>query len=324
MAWPTSWTSLFGVERPIIVEIGFGRGTFLMHLAKTFPDHSLIGLEISNRCLVAAEETIERRGYEHVQVIHSRAETAMNHLFEPETIQQVYINFPDPWFKKGHSHRRLMQADTVELIANRMLPDGDLFLATDIIDYATMSHELLSASPYFTNQLSTGWASQMDGRIVTKYEAKARREGRECYYFHYRRNHTPTPPLPVKKELEMPHMVMTSPLTLTDFAERFESHHHHEGDIHIHYTTIFSSPYTLLFEVHISEPTIEQHTGLFLSKRKQEVQDGFAYTLQMSTLGHPRPTEGMHAAVSHLGNWLLEQHPNSKRIIEKLRDLSEE
>src|SRR5690606_18509368 len=83
MAWPTDWTVLFGTSRPLILEIGFGQGTFLFHLARKYPEANIIGLEISNQCLVKAENTLQREQVANVRVIHSRAETALNHLFEP-------------------------------------------------------------------------------------------------------------------------------------------------------------------------------------------------------------------------------------------------
>jgi tRNA (guanine-N7-)-methyltransferase len=69
------------------------------HLSATHPDASIIGLEISNRCMEMAERMIKREDLPNVRVIHSTAETALHHLFEPQTLREVHINFPDPWFK---------------------------------------------------------------------------------------------------------------------------------------------------------------------------------------------------------------------------------
>ena len=74
----------------------------------------------------------------------------------------------------------------------------------------------------------------MPGRVVTKYEAAAHREGRTCYYFAYRRNHQPAPDIPVVKELAMPHVVFASPLTLHEIAERFEPLQQSDGGINVH------------------------------------------------------------------------------------------
>ena len=181
LPWPTDWTALFGTDKPLILEIGFGHGQFLLHLATTFPDHNVIGLEISNRCLNRAESRLARKKLTNCHVIHSTAETALAYLLQPASLAQVYINFPDPWFKSRHGHRRLMQRDTLDALVNRLAPGGKLYLATDILEYAEMSSELLAATPGLDNLLDSPWANAMSGRVVTKYAQKARPEGRDCY-----------------------------------------------------------------------------------------------------------------------------------------------
>ncbi|MFQ3566066.1 MAG: tRNA (guanosine(46)-N7)-methyltransferase TrmB [Aggregatilineales bacterium] len=320
LPWPVKWEALFGAERPLIVEIGFGRGAFLRYLASLYPNANIVGLEISNQCLVKAENAITREGLDNVRVIHSRAETALHHLFEPETIAQLHINFPDPWFKRGHSHRRLLQRDTLDAIVSRLAPGGHFFLATDILAYAQMSASLLRATPGLSNQLDADWADALPNRIVTKYEAKARIEGRRCYYFHYRRNSYPAPIVPVIKDWPMPHCVLTVPLSLEAIAEAFNpfttadpTHASTAGgqiqmaqDLTVSFMAVYRGNGSLLFEIHVSEPTIEQHTALILSEHRRTPGE---YTLQLSSIGHPRPTQGMHLAVETLCRWLTSLHP---------------
>ena len=180
LPWPTDWTALFGAERPLILEIGFGYGAFLKHLARTNPGSNVVGIEIASQCLNAVERSVEREKLTNVRIIQSMAETALYHLFTPATLSQVHINFPDPWFKSRHSHRRLMQRDTLDVIVSRLQPEATLYLATDIIEYAEMSAELLAATPGLDNLLPAPWANEMAGRVVTKYEGRARREGQRA------------------------------------------------------------------------------------------------------------------------------------------------
>lgn len=314
LPWPADWNAIFGRECPLILEIGFGRGAFLFHLARQFPDHNLIGLEISNRCLVKAEGKIEREGFSNVRVIHAMAETALHHLFVPASLAQVHVNFPDPWFKTRHSHRRLMQRDTLDAIVNRLAPGGLFYLATDITEYAEMSAELLAATPGLDNLLPTAWTHEMPGRVMTKYEATAAREGRERYYFAYRRNELPPPPVYPVKEMPMPHLLFESPVTLDTIQAQFEAHEFTQGDTIISYIECWSRESNLLFEVYIKEPTIEQRVGIILRQRQQG-----EYTLMVGTIGQPRPTPGVHAAVAHLGAWLISLHPESRVISSKLQ-----
>jgi tRNA (guanine-N7-)-methyltransferase len=315
LPWPVDWPELFGADRPLILEIGFGRGTFLLHLAHQNPGANIVGLEISNRCLVAAENAATREKLDNIRIIHSTAETALHHLFQPASISQIHINFPDPWFKSRHSRRRLMQRDTLDLMVNRLHPGGLLYLATDIYDYAAMSSALLAATPNLENLLPTPWGDSMPGRIVTKYESTARREGRDCYYFAYRRNDLPALDFPVLKDLDMPHMVFQSPLTIEEVAARFERHDYHSGGIHVMFNYVYRGDNALLFDVYVKEPTIDQRFALMLTPRKTPGE----FTLQLGPLGHPRPTEGVHKATSLLGDWLARLHPNVKILKSKLQ-----
>lgn len=314
LPWTTDWTALFGRAAPLILEIGFGTGAFLRHLSAAFPDHNIIGLEISNRCLLKVERLIEQGALPNVRVIHSRAETALQFLFAPASLSRVYINFPDPWFKTRHSGRRLMQRDTLDALVNRMEIGADVFLATDILAYAQMSAALLCATPGLANQLDAAWASEpLPGRVVTKYEAAAHREGRDCCYFHYRRTAAPAPSVPDIKELEMPHLVFTAPLSLEAIQAQFVPLVQVEGEDVVKVLECYRSAHTLLFETIIKEPAIDQHIAFVL---RQHPSGDFALTL--TTIGHPRVTPGAHRAAALLGAWLLNLHPDARTLTHKI------
>jgi len=311
LPWPVNWPELFGDERPLILEIGFGGGQYLLHLARQHPEAGIVGLEISNQSLLRAERAVVRERLPNIRVIHSRAETALGHLFEPASLSEVHINFPDPWFKRGHHHRRLMQRDTLDALVSRMRPGAHLYLATDIREYAEMSAELLEATPGLDNQLPTSWAADMPGRIVTKYEGRAHLAGRPCHYFAYQRNQQPAPNVPVVRDVPMPHAVFASPLSFDDMRAAYAPFKAADGDTHIGFSEIYQGRSGLIVEIHVSEPTIEQHTALFLTTHGPVTGE---YTLKMSTLGHPRPTEGMQLAVRALAAWLVGLHPEARLI----------
>jgi tRNA (guanine-N7-)-methyltransferase len=316
LPWPTDWAGLFDAERPLILEIGFGYGAFLTHLGRQNPDANVIGVEVASKCLTAGESAVVRGGLTNVRIIHSTAETALNHLFQPATVSQVHINFPDPWFKKKHGHRRLMQRDTLDAIVSRLQPGGMLFLATDIIDYAEMSAELLAETPQLENTLDTPWVLTMPGRTVTKYEGRAIREGRDCHYFAYKRNTLPAPVIPVIEELDMPHIVFKSPLTLDDMLEKFTGSEHNLGETHISILYGYRGKNVLMFEVYVKEPTIDQRVAIVLS----EHPEGHEYTLKLGVIGHPRPTYGLHKATGILGDWLAGLHPDTEVLKRKIRE----
>ncbi|MBK8020527.1 MAG: tRNA (guanosine(46)-N7)-methyltransferase TrmB [Chloroflexi bacterium] len=318
LAWPVDWAGVFGDRRPLIVEIGFGRGAYLRHLSQQYPDHGIIGLEISNRCLETAERMMTREGLYNVRAIHATAETGLAHLFEPGTVRQIHINFPDPWFKTVHHHRRLMRDDTVALLISRLQTGGDLFLATDIQEYAELSHELLSSAEGLVNQLDQPWVHNMPGRTPTKYETTARREGRICYYFAYRRTEAPLEDVPVIKELEMPHAVLHVPLSLPEIAARFEPMKVTLDDTHLHLMEAFVGESSILVEAHIGESTIRQHAMIGIYRYSSGEPE--TYTVQLSTIGQPRATSGAHHAVRVLRDWLLTTHPDARVLHQKVQE----
>lgn len=321
LPWPTDWSAIFGTERPLILEIGFGYGQYLEHLHHAEPDANIIGIEINNTCLVKAEKAIPRKRMHNVRVVHSTAETALHHLFKPHSLQQVHINFPDPWFKERHAGRRLMQRDTLDAIVSRLQPDGRLYLATDIRAYADMSAELLAATPGLTNTLNTPWVHEMPGRTITKYEKKAIHEGRPCHYFAYQRNHKSAPAIPLITEAPMPHIVFQSPLNLGDMythisASDFTEQTHEFGETRINFKNVYMSAQSLLFDIYAHEPTIDQRVSLALVEREDYPGE---YTLKLGAIGNPRPTEGMHHAVRVLGERLIALHVDAKIIHNKVR-----
>lgn len=322
MDWSTDWTKLFGAERPLIVEIGFGNGDYLLALAKKYPDCNIIGFEISNTSIEKAQMKITKHGLEHVKVIYSFAESALNHLFQPASVREFHINYPDPWFKSRHSKRRLMQRDTLDALASRLEVGGLLYLATDILEYAEMSHELLAATPSLTNLLDSAWVNDFPERLIrTKYEEKGYAEGRQGHFFKYRRNEQAVPFIPVKEELPVPHVVLSSPLSALEVAKAFQKMTFHpRPDIHIAALNAFHNPRfdSGLFELVIEEGTIEQHIALQLTPKGDDLPN--VYTLRYAPFGQPRATDGMHQAVRCLGEWIVSLHPEARITAKSLRE----
>jgi hypothetical protein len=164
------------------------------------------------------------------------------------------------------------------------------------------------------NLLDAAWVNNLPGRVETKYEAKARREGRDCYYFAYRRNDLPAPSAPSVKDMDMPHLVFTSPLTLDEMLVQFVPGEHLIGDTLISFLYGYRGQNSLLFEVFVKEPTIDQRVAVMLVPH-----EGEGYTLQLGMLGHPRPTPGIHAAIRLLGDWLVRLHPDARIINSKVQ-----
>ncbi|MGJ3238551.1 MAG: tRNA (guanosine(46)-N7)-methyltransferase TrmB [Anaerolineae bacterium] len=321
MAWPTDWSALFGAERPLIVEIGFGNGEHLLALAKAHPNCNVIGFEISVQSIEKAEKKIRRSGLKNVIAIHSRGETAIFHLFRPQSIREIHINYPDPWFKARHAGRRIMQRDMLDAMVSRLEIGGLFYLATDIVEYAEMSDDLLRDTSGLSNELAQSWVNELDERlIVTKYEEKGLREGRVGNYFKYRRNTHTSPEIPTMEEWPVPHVILKTPMTPQTIASQVEREAFHKNDrIHV---AVFNGFWNIahnsvLFEINIEEATIEQHVALSLRYRPENDD----YILHYATFGMPRPTEGLHFATSALAEWIVSLHPDAEIVADRTRSI---
>jgi tRNA (guanine-N7-)-methyltransferase len=310
----------------LILEIGFGYGHFLRHLSATNPDARIIGLEIASECLLHVEHQLDRGDMPNARVLFSRADTALYHLFEPETVDEIHVNFPDPWFKSRHERRRLMQRPTTDLMASRLKMGGLLYLATDIPEYAEMSDEALRETPGLVNTLGAAWSTEpLPGRITTKYERKALAAGRGCHYFAYRRDSTPLPYIPVMREAEMMHMTVTLPLSANEIAARFEQFEakaiarepaNTGENIVVKALHAFVGDKAVMIECYVAEPTIHQHVGIMVVPMRERPGE---YTVGLSGIGTPRPTDGLHYAARKVAEWLATLHPDAKITSDKAR-----
>lgn len=314
--WPPDWDALFGAARPIILDVGFGLGHTLAYLHRTYPDHNIVGIEIDNMCLTKAARAVVRDAWHNVRVVHAFAETALAHLFTPGSLAQVHVNFPDPWFKARHAGRRLMKRATLDAIVSRLAPGGTFYLATDIRDYAEMSHALLAETPGLQNTLPAPWVDARPAPFETKYERRAREQGRPCHYFVYRRNDQPAPQVPVLREQPMPNFVFASPLSLDDMQTAVETPDYHDDELTVAFLARYRGERAVLFEVFIREPTLDQRLALALVEKDD---DPGVFTLKLSALGHPRPTDGVHRAARVLADGLVALHPETQVIHDKVR-----
>ncbi len=313
--WGLDWATVFNREAPLILEIGFGYGHFLEYLHKTRPDANVIGIEVDHHCLDKVERQLIRKKMSHVRVLYGFADTALRHIFAHNTLSEVHINFPDPWFKSRHAGRRLMQRETLDWIADRMAVGAKLYLATDIADYAEMSADLLEATPALTNLLPTRWGNTRPQPVVTKYERRAIEQGRICHYFTYQRNDTPTPAYPLQEELPMPHIVMQTPLTLAELSDQLMPQDLDTDQFHIHFLSRYTNPKAILFEVYVHEPSLEQHIGVIVVQRENTDE----VTIKVSSLGTPRATKGVHRTVGLVGEALLRLAPATQVLQDKIQ-----
>jgi tRNA (guanine-N7-)-methyltransferase len=182
------WQTLFGRAAPRMLEIGFGAGEALLEFAGAHPEIDCIGIEVHRpgvgRLLLGAQTA--QLG--NLRVICHDAVEVLQHQVAPASIALVHIFFPDPWPKKRHHKRRLIQPAFVELLAQAIAPGGTLRLATDWEPYAQHMREVIDASPAFANvAVEAGFVARSAERVLTRFERRGRRLGHGVWDLEYRR-----------------------------------------------------------------------------------------------------------------------------------------
>lgn len=174
---------LFGRKAQLFLEIGFGSGQSLIALAKANPQQDFIGIETHKPGVGALLLAINREGLSNVRVFCGDAFEILQTCFADKVLDGVQIFFPDPWPKRRHQPRRLVRSDFIDIVAAKLQLGGVLHLATDWDDYAEQMMKVMSARHQFIDE-SDGKRS-MHRRLITKFEARALREGRTIWDLKY-------------------------------------------------------------------------------------------------------------------------------------------
>jgi tRNA (guanine-N7-)-methyltransferase len=166
---PADWSATFGREAPRVLEIGFGMGDATAAIAQTLTGTDFIGVEVHPPGVGSLLKHIEARGLSNLRIIQHDAVDVLNHMVAPASLSGLHIFFPDPWHKKRHHKRRLIQSPFVSLLASRLAPGGTLHCATDWQPYAEQMLDVLNQEPLLRNT-AEGYAPKPDYRPLTKFE----------------------------------------------------------------------------------------------------------------------------------------------------------
>jgi len=177
-------TDWFGRHAPVVVEIGSGIGEATAALAARRPEVNVLAFEVWRPGVAHTLGLLADAGAGNVRLISIDAVWALEHLFGPGAIEELWTFFPDPWPKQRHHKRRLVSPGFARLVASRLRPGGRWRLATDWRQYAEQMQAVLGAEPGLTGGPVTRWAE----RPVTKFERKGVEAGREIVDLTYRRS----------------------------------------------------------------------------------------------------------------------------------------
>jgi tRNA (guanine-N7-)-methyltransferase len=178
---------LFGRTAPRIVEIGFGMGETTARIAADHPEIDYLALEVHTPGVGSLLKTLDERAIANVRIVQHDAVEVLAHMIEPAAFDGAHVFFPDPWPKKRHHKRRLLQPPLVKLLASRLKPGGYLHVATDWEEYAQHILEVLSAEPGLTNTCG-GYAPRPDYRPLTKFEQRGLKLGHGVWDIVFTRN----------------------------------------------------------------------------------------------------------------------------------------
>ncbi len=185
---PIDLTELFGDSRPVWLEVGFGGGEHLLHMAQTYPDIGIIGCEPYVNGVAMLVPRIAEQGVKNARVLHGDARDMLDVLPEA-SLDKAFLLYPDPWPKKRHHRRRFVNAENIDPLARALKPGAEFRVATDIEDYVrhTMEHMMARDDFEWLAEGPEDWRKPWSDWHRTRYEAKAIREGRVPHYMTFRR-----------------------------------------------------------------------------------------------------------------------------------------
>jgi tRNA (guanine-N7-)-methyltransferase len=179
LPWSEQWLDsqrTWGRSAPLVLEIGFGMGGATAEIAARQPDVDFLGVEVHTPGVGALLKLIDERGLSNLRIVQHDAVEVLERMIAPASLAGVHIFFPDPWHKKKHNKRRLIQSEFVARLVTRLAPGGYLHCATDWQPYAAQMLEVLSADPALENTVD-GYAPRPDYRPLTKFENRGLKLG---------------------------------------------------------------------------------------------------------------------------------------------------
>ena len=167
-----SYKTIFNRAALTVLEIGFGMGEATAQIAADMPANNFLCCEVHTPGVGALLKRIEEKNLTNIRILQHDAVEVIDHMLAPDSLDGIHIFFPDPWHKKKHNKRRLIQTPLVARLAARLKPGGYLHCATDWQPYAEQILEVLSAEPMLQNTSPDGYAPKPDYRPLTKFESR--------------------------------------------------------------------------------------------------------------------------------------------------------
>jgi tRNA (guanine-N7-)-methyltransferase len=180
--------TVFGRSGPKVLEIGFGMGDSLLQMAAAEPATDFIGIEVHPPGVGTIMNIAQSEGISNLRVYLADANDVLEECFPPQSIDRLQLYFPDPWHKKKHNKRRIVQPQFVQLVREKLRPGGVLHMATDWQHYAEQMLETLDEAEGFENIAGIGqYSPRPDYRPMTKFEKRGERLGHGVWDLIYKK-----------------------------------------------------------------------------------------------------------------------------------------
>jgi tRNA (guanine-N7-)-methyltransferase len=195
---PFTWNAVFGNERPVEIEVGFGKGLFLLESSQTQPDVNFLGIEIIRKYQLFTATRIAKRNLTNVRLMCADARHVLSAQMPAGSVQAVHVYFPDPWWKNRHQKRRLFTPEFAAACERVLKADCRLWLISDVETYFHLMIETLASR---TKLVQEEWPETPDEAGRTNFERKYRKEGRPIYRAVYRKTEPPCTDRAVEVEI---------------------------------------------------------------------------------------------------------------------------
>ena len=299
--FPVDWSRAFGRSAPLHLEVGFGDGRYTVRRALEAPDDDYVGLEVSTVSVQRALARVRRHAVTNVRVAKVGAQMALRQLFAAASLRSITVNFPDPWPKERHEAHRLLRRAFFELAASRLVPGGEIRLASDHDDYVAFARAEARANGRF----ALPQVEPPEAVFETKYALKWRQQGKPLHYQVFRLERprdTPSPHL--ERPTVMPHAFLTGDLpaasSLPGDAKRVVPY----ADAHVivhEGAHVFGPRERLLFRVTVDESELTQQLLVVAQRR-----EGGEVIVRLERFGDPLITPAVRGAVHAVTEWLVE------------------
>lgn len=178
----------FTQQQPLSLEIGCGTGHFVVAMAERHPEINFLAIDIYNKGCYKTCNKVDQRGLSNIRVMRIEARHLLENYLERESLAAVYINCPDPWPKKRHRSRRLVNQAFLQSLLHYLSPGGEFYFSTDVHDYAEQVTECIPTTVGYRNLLTSPWTTEMPGYPISKYMQRFLDRGQHIHYMHFQRS----------------------------------------------------------------------------------------------------------------------------------------